>query len=56
MLSDITSDPVIKLDDFSLHELTSVLQKLAKDPFFNDDKVRSGSYIANYVLREMVEL
>jgi hypothetical protein len=37
-----------------LHELISILQKFASDPYVNYNQAGFGSYIANHVLKEKV--
>jgi hypothetical protein len=37
-----------------LHELISILQNFASDPFTNTNQVGFGSYIANHVLKENI--
>ena len=53
MLSEV-NDPLLDLENCSLHELISILQKFASDPFINVNQVGFGSYIANHVLKEKI--
>ena len=51
MLSEV-NDPLLDLENSSLHELISILQKFASDPSIDVNKSGFGSYIANHVLKE----
>ena len=53
MLSEV-KDPLIDLENSSLHELISILQKFASDPSIDVNKSGFGSYIANHVLKEKI--
>ena len=53
MLSEF-KDPLLYLDNCSLHELINVLQKFASDPSINCHRAGLGSYIANHVLKEKI--
>ena len=55
MLSDKITEPLLDLDKCSLHELISLLQKIANDPSFNVHQAGFGSYIANHVLKEKID-
>ena len=47
-------DPWLDLENCSLHELISTLQKFASDPSIDFNKFGFGSYIANHVLKEKI--
>ena len=47
-------DPLLDLENCSLHELISILQKFASDPSINTNQAGFGSYIANHVLKEKI--
>jgi hypothetical protein len=47
-------EPLLDLENCSLHELISILQKFASDPSINTNQAGFGSYIANHVLKEKV--
>ena len=51
MLSEV-KDPLLDLENSSLHELISILQKFASDPSIDVNQSGFGSYIANHVLKE----
>ena len=53
ILSEV-KEPLLGLDNCSLHELISVLQKVASDPSMNANQAGFGSYIANHVLKEKI--
>ena len=53
MLSEV-KEPLLGLDNCSLHELISILQKVASDPSINVNQSGFGSYIANHVLKEKI--
>ena len=53
MLSEV-KDPLLDLENCSLHELISILQKFASDPSINTNQADFGSYIANHVLKENI--
>ena len=53
MLSEV-KEPLLDLDNCSLHELISILQKVANDPSINVNQAGFGSYIANHVLKEKI--
>ena len=53
MLSKV-KDPFLDLENCSLHELISILQKFASDPSINTNQAGFGSYIANHVLKEKI--
>ena len=53
MLSEV-KDPLLDLENCSLHELISILQKFASDPSINYNQAGFGSYIANHVLKEKI--
>jgi hypothetical protein len=53
MLSEV-KDPLLDLEKCSLHELMSILQKFASDPFINANQAGFGSYIDNHVLKEKI--
>ena len=53
MLSEV-KDPLIYLENSSLHELISILQKFACDPSIDVNKSGFGSYIGNHILKEKV--
>jgi hypothetical protein len=53
MLSEV-KDPSLDLEKCSLHELMSILQKFASDPYINANQAGFGSYIANHVLKEKI--
>ena len=53
MLSEV-KEPLLDLDNCSLHELISILQKVASDPSINANQAGFGSYIANHVLKEKI--
>ena len=48
MLSEV-KEPLLDLDNCRLHELISILQKVASDPSFNANQAGFGSFIANHV-------
>ena len=48
MLSEV-KEPLLDLENCSLHELISILQKFASDPSINVNQAGFGSYIANHV-------
>ena len=50
MLSEV-KDPFLDLENCSLHELISILQKFASDPSINTNQAGFDSYIANHVLK-----
>ena len=54
MLSEV-KEPLLDLDNCTLHELISVLQKVASDPSINANQAGFGSYIANQVLKEKID-
>ena len=47
-------DPLLDLENCSLHELISILQKFASDPSIDVNQSGFGSYIANHVLKEKI--
>ena len=47
-------EPLLDLDNCSLHELISILQKVASDPSINANQAGFGSYIDNHVLKEKI--
>ena len=51
MLSKV-NDPLLDLENCSLHELISILQKFASDPSIDVNQSGFCSYIANHVLKE----
>ena len=51
MLSEV-KEPLLGIDNCSLQELVSILQKFASDYFINYDQAGFGSYIANHLLKE----
>ena len=53
MLSEV-KDPLLDLENCSLHELISILQKFASDPPINTNQAGFGSYIANHALKENI--
>ena len=53
MLSEV-KEQLLDLDNCSLHELISILQKFASDPSININQAGLGSYIANHVLKEKI--
>ena len=53
MLSEV-KDPLLDLENCSLHELISILQKFASDSSINTNQAGFGSYIANHVLKENI--
>ena len=53
MLNEV-KDPLLDLENCSLHELISILQKFASDPSINTNQAGFGSYIANHVLKEKI--
>ena len=53
MLSEV-KEPLLDLENCSLHELISILQKISSDPFINVNQAGFGSYIANHVLKEKI--
>jgi hypothetical protein len=53
MLSEV-KDPLLDLENCSLHELINILQKFASDPSINTNQACFGSYIANHVLKEKI--
>src|SRR5664279_537137 len=53
MLSEV-KEPLLDLENCSLHELISILQKFASDPSINVNQAGFGSYIANHVLKEKI--
>ena len=48
MFSEV-KEPLLDLENCSLHELISILQKFASDPSINVNQAGFGSYIANHV-------
>jgi hypothetical protein len=55
MLSE-TKEPLLDLDKCSLYELINILQKFSNDPSINIHQAGFGSYIANYVIKEKIEI
>ena len=53
MLSEV-KEPLLDLDNCSLHELISILHKFASDPSINANQAGFGSYISNPVLKEKI--
>ena len=53
MLSEV-KEPLLGLDNCSLHELISILQKIASDPSINVNQAGFGSYISNHVLKQKI--
>ena len=53
MLTEV-KDSLLDLDNCSLHELISILQKFASDSSINYNQAGFGSYIANHVLKEKI--
>ena len=53
MISEV-KEPLLDLENCSLHELISILQKFASDPSINTNQAGFGSYIANHVLKEKI--
>ena len=53
MLSEV-NDPLLDLENSSLHELISILQKFASDPSIDVNQSGFGYYIANHVLKEKI--
>ena len=53
MLSEV-KDPLLDLENCSLHELISILQKIVSDPSINTNQAGFGSYIDNHVLKEKI--
>ena len=53
MLSEV-KDPLLDLENCSLHELISILQKFASDSSINTYQAGFGSYIANHDLKEKI--
>jgi hypothetical protein len=47
-------EPLLDLENCSLHELISILQKFTSDPSINTNQAGFGSYIANHVLKEKI--
>ena len=56
MLNDVVTEPLLDLDKCSLSELITILQKFAKDPSINANQAGFGSYIANNVLKEKIDM
>ena len=52
MLSDKIAEPLLDLDRCNLHELISILQKIANDPSYNFHQEGFRSYIANHVIKK----
>jgi hypothetical protein len=53
MLSEV-KEPLLDLENCSLHELIYILQQFASDPSINTNQAGFGSYIANHVLKEKI--
>ena len=53
MLSEV-KEPLLYLENCSLHELISILQKFVSDPSIDVNQSGFGSYIANHVLKEKI--
>ena len=53
MLTEV-KDSLLDLENCSLHELISILQKFASDHSINTNQAGFGSYIANHVLKEKI--
>ena len=53
ILSEV-KEPLLDLENCSLHELISILQKFASDPSINVNQAGFGTYIANHVLKEKI--
>ena len=51
MLNEV-KEPLLDLDNCSLEELISILQKFASDSSINANQAGFGSYIANHVLKK----
>ena len=49
-------NPLLDLDKCSLNELICLLQKFANDPSFNVHQTGFGSFIANHVIKEKIEM
>jgi hypothetical protein len=56
MLSDKITEPLLHPDKYSLNELMNLLQNFANDPSFNVYQIGFGSYIANHVIKENIEI
>jgi hypothetical protein len=56
MLSDKIVEPLLDLDKCSLNELMIISQKFANDPYFNVHQTGFGSYIANHVIKEKIQI
>ena len=56
MLSDKITEPLLDLDKCSLNELISLLQNFANDPCYNGHQTGFGSFIANHVIKEKIEI
>jgi hypothetical protein len=56
MLSDNIKEPLLDLVSCSLNELISILQNFANDPYFSVHQTGFGSYIANHVIKEKIQL
>jgi hypothetical protein len=56
MLNDIPNDPLASLENCTLDEIISILQSHASDPVVNSNQAGSGSFIANHVIKEKLDL
>jgi hypothetical protein len=56
MLSEKIDEPLLDLDKSCLNELINILQSFANDPSFNVHQNGFGSYIANHVIKENIQI
>jgi hypothetical protein len=56
MLSDKITELLLHPNKYSLNELMNLLQKFANDLSFNVYQIGFGSYIANHVIKEKIEI
>jgi hypothetical protein len=56
MLSEKFDEPLLDLDKYCLNELINIMQSFANDPSFSVHQNGFGSYIANHVIKENIQI
>jgi hypothetical protein len=56
MLDDIPNEPLASLENCSLDEIIYILQNHASDPIVNSKQASFGSFIANHIIKENLDM
>jgi hypothetical protein len=56
MLDNIPNDPLASLENCTLDGIISILQIHASDPIVDSNQAGFGSFIANHVIKEKLDL